>query len=268
MKLARSIEDLVHPSCVIQSSPSQIKETFISSWQTAESKARAGAPCRWPSPWLSLTVGSKNIVKMSILTIKKKACLLLLAAAARSCSSFFAPPDNCGASYRSRCDRAVKAAYSGGRCIDSSRHSPSALGKCHSPLRITPVEQLDFETGEVINSFPSIKEAARALGIPREGVSDVLNGRRKSSGGFFWCRSGDDVMPTARGSYGRVPIEQLDFETGEVINSFPSIKEAARALGIPPNCVSDVLNGRSKSSGGFFWRRSGDDVMPTARTYG
>ena len=65
------------------------------------------------------------------------------------------------------------------------------------------------------------------------------------------------------------PVEQLDFETGEVINSFPSIKEAARALGIPPNCVSDVLNGRSKSSGGFFWRRSGDDVMPTARgSYG
>ena len=97
----------------------------------------------WPcTSCLSLAVGSKTIMKMSILTMNK-ACLLLLMAA-RSCSSFFAPPDNCGASYRGRYDRQfeVRVRY-GGRCI-GSRHSPSALGKCHSPLRITPVEQLDL----------------------------------------------------------------------------------------------------------------------------
>ena len=194
----------------------------------------------WPcTSCLSLAVGSKTIMKMSILTIKKKACLLLLMAA-RSCSSFLAPPDNCGASCRSRCDRASKAAYGGGRCIESSRHSPSALGKRRSHLRITPVEQLNFETGEVINSFPSVTEAARALGIPRNRVSDVLSDGVKSGSGFFWRRSGDDAMPPAR-TYGGIPIEQVDVETGKVINVFPSSAEAARSLGIRTKSISRVV---------------------------
>ena len=131
-------------------------------------------------------------------------------------------------------------------------------------MRITPVEQLDFETGEAINSFPSVKEAARALGIPQKGVSAVLNGRSKSSGGFFWRRSGDDAMPPAR-TYGRIPIEQVDMETGKVMNVFSSTAEAARSLGIFDGSINRIVNGGIDriSYKGYLWRKVGDKkVVP------
>ena len=193
-------------------------------------------------------------MKMSILTCK--ACLLLVLAA-RSCSSFFAPPDNCGTICRSRCDSASRSVYGGGRCIES-RHS-SALVKRRSHLRITPVEQLDFETGEVMNSFPSVIEAARALGIRPTGISCVLRGVCKSSGGFFWRRAGDDAMPSTR-TYRGIPIEQVDMETGKVINVFPSAGEAARSLGIRRNAIARIVNGGIDriSYKGYLWREVGD----------
>ena len=102
-------------------------------------------------------------------------------------------------------------------------------------MRVTPVEQLDFETGEVLNLFPSVKEAEIETGNSQPNIHSVLRGRSKSAGGFFWRRAGDDALPPPT-SFS--PVEQLDFETGEVINSFPSAKQAASELGISQANIS------------------------------
>lgn len=41
-------------------------------------------------------------------------------------------------------------------------------------------------TGEFLRSFPSIKDAAEYVGVKYNGISGVLSGKAKTSGGFIW----------------------------------------------------------------------------------
>ena len=59
-------------------------------------------------------------------------------------------------------------------------------------------------------------------------------------------------------------MEQLDWESGEVLASFESLAEAKRAMGMAPNsgCIRDVCtDGGRGSANGFFWRWKGSDSM-------
>lgn len=57
-------------------------------------------------------------------------------------------------------------------------------------------------------------------------------------------------------NFGRsVSIEQIDIGTGKVINKFYSAAEAERLTGISQNNITNNTNGRSKSAGGFKWRK-------------
>ena len=48
-----------------------------------------------------------------------------------------------------------------------------------------PIQQMDYNNN-VINEFLSIDEASKKCNINRCGISDVCNGRQKTSGGFKW----------------------------------------------------------------------------------
>lgn len=53
----------------------------------------------------------------------------------------------------------------------------------------TPVHQIDLKTGEIINTFKSMSDAARANGLESNmsgQISRVAAGTRKSCGGFSW----------------------------------------------------------------------------------
>ena len=49
-----------------------------------------------------------------------------------------------------------------------------------------PVNQLHKQTGELINEFSSIGEAAKCTGITWQNIASVCKGKRKSAGGFVW----------------------------------------------------------------------------------
>ena len=49
-----------------------------------------------------------------------------------------------------------------------------------------PVNQLHKQTGELINEFSSIGEAAKCIGIAWQNIASVCKGNRKSAGGFAW----------------------------------------------------------------------------------
>ena len=135
------------------------------------------------------------------------------------------------------------------------RESPS----CLFGLPV-PVEQVDLQTGEVINTFQSQTKAARTLGIKQSRIAEVLGGKIYSCGGYFWRRAGDKAMPSQHKM-----VEQVDRRTGEVINTFLSASEAVRTLNttaINSSGISCVIHGQTKSCGGYFWRRPGDKTMP------
>ena len=56
----------------------------------------------------------------------------------------------------------------------------------------------------------------------------------------------------------KVPVRQIDVETGEVMNEFPSRAEANEFLGKKrtSSVISDCLSGRSKTAYGFKWERA------------
>ena len=131
---------------------------------------------------------------------------------------------------------------------------------------VVPVEQLDFDTGEVLNEFASQAEAARAYGMAPGTISQVLSGRAKSAGGFFWRRKGDHTkMPTPRlANPFSVAVEQVDMKTGEVINVYSSAHEAAAAIGGLHQSVLRVVNDHKDrcSYKEYFWRKAGDPSPP------
>ena len=56
-------------------------------------------------------------------------------------------------------------------------------------VQIYPVDQIDKDTGEVIASFKSIKEAERKTGFSHiDTASDPNNTKRKTAGGYLWKR--------------------------------------------------------------------------------
>ena len=48
------------------------------------------------------------------------------------------------------------------------------------------VQQIDPKSGKVVAEYPSQREAARTLNIDQKGISNVIRGKQKTSGGFIW----------------------------------------------------------------------------------
>jgi len=53
--------------------------------------------------------------------------------------------------------------------------------------------------------------------------------------------------------------------SGEVLGVFPSMAEASRRLDIRRGAISSVFTGRTKTGGGYYWRRPGDTTPPPKR---
>ena len=48
------------------------------------------------------------------------------------------------------------------------------------------VAQIDKDTNEILNVFPSTKEAERAMGATGHHIAQVCNGKRKTTYGYKW----------------------------------------------------------------------------------
>lgn len=48
------------------------------------------------------------------------------------------------------------------------------------------IQMLDKDTGEVIQSFVSMREAERQTGINEQNISNVCRGKRRTAGGYLW----------------------------------------------------------------------------------
>ncbi len=85
------------------------------------------------------------------------------------------------------------------------------------------LNQLDYETGEVVRTFSSLSEACDEFGI---SLSNICNAIEKKNG----------VMPIKklrfeyaeeRVNNTKRKVRQLDYETGELIETYNNMEEAA-----------------------------------------
>ena len=70
---------------------------------------------------------------------------------------------------------------------------------------------------------------------------------------------------TGRAGRKKIPVSKVDMTSGRIIETYPSLAEAARCNGVYGANIRKVLFGERKSSGGFFWKEE-SEVMPYDET--
>lgn len=128
-----------------------------------------------------------------------------------------------------------------------------------------PVQQINPQTGEIIEQFDSISAAERLTGASNVGM--CCSGKIGSAGGFLWKYVDESHMKKGRWCddsrfkmrerlvrhrHKDRAVLQIDPKTGIILNEFPSIRAAETASGATN--VSGVCRGIRKQSGGFSWR--------------
>lgn len=115
-----------------------------------------------------------------------------------------------------------------------------------------PIVQLDLD-GNVIKEFNMISEAVSELGIIFSSISDVLNGKNITAGGFKWKYSDNSKNHKIREDSVKKEVYQLTLD-GQIIKIFKSGKEAANEIGIPSTSICKCANGQQRTAGGFKWK--------------
>lgn len=124
------------------------------------------------------------------------------------------------------------------------------------------VSQYSLE-GKRVETFPSIKTAGLITGIPDTNIVQVLKDRQVSSGGFVWAygkKGRVDVAAIRRDNLERrnkivgQKVSQYNLK-GKRIETYFTVAEAARKVGISSGDIVSVLKGRQRTAGGFIWKK-------------
>jgi hypothetical protein len=102
------------------------------------------------------------------------------------------------------------------------------------------------------------------MGLSSVGdISEVLNGKTRTAGGYFWRPKGSLSLP--REDLNSKPVEKICMETKQILESFSSIVQAAKSVNESPSSICHVLAGRQRTCYGYFWRRKGSKSTPPPR---
>lgn len=131
----------------------------------------------------------------------------------------------------------------------------------------TIIRQYDIN-GTFLKEYNTLSESSNAVGVSASSIQKCVNGQRKTAGGYIWIREKRsdqpldkiDVLNTAKkdstytpGENSCKPVAKININTGEIVEVFPSIKSAAQSVGINSSGIRDVLKGKQKTAGGYFW---------------
>jgi len=123
------------------------------------------------------------------------------------------------------------------------------------------VYQFDVNTLKILKKFESIRMAEKEI-CRKNGVQDCIEGEQKTCGGYYWQRVDDTINGKYIGKtkdkflpYLRA-VEQLDKNTGEVLNSFISTADASEFLGFKRsnNRICVALKDINRIAHGYKWR--------------
>jgi hypothetical protein len=122
--------------------------------------------------------------------------------------------------------------------------------------------------GKFVREYFSIREAGRDLKINAKLIMACLKGESKLAADCQWFYRADpnfddgifdiasitpsipSIQSTARASK---PIDQYDRE-GKFIREFPSVTEAAKAVGVSPGAISFSMQKPNRTAAGYIWK--------------
>lgn len=146
---------------------------------------------------------------------------------------------------------------------DCNRHRRSPLRRTiemGNEARMVAVIAINMNTGEEL-SFISQHEASRKLGVSQQHIWGVLNGWRRSAGGYYF-KYADVDREKARSPHRypkRIkPIKAICMrDASEYI--FKTKQEASEELGVSYYIITKILNGQMKQSRGYSFEYIEED---------
>lgn len=116
--------------------------------------------------------------------------------------------------------------------------------------------QYDF-LGRKEKEYESIKQAERELGYKANSIIQCLKLRQKGCNKKYFIYKDEDqeeylkqLINMSNNTF--KPVIQLDLE-GNIINCFPTSKDAFQQTGVPSASISACCNGRAKTGHGYKW---------------
>ncbi len=120
-----------------------------------------------------------------------------------------------------------------------------------------PINKYEL-SGKYICTFPSIASAKASIdGCDGEAISAAVNPNRQgdTAYGFLWRYDSGNHSDIAPHRYKvQRAVQQIDIETGAIINEYKSMSEAARAFNSYPKYIAQVCRGERASWQGYKWR--------------
>lgn len=109
--------------------------------------------------------------------------------------------------------------------------------------------------GEFIARYNSIKDASEKTNISRGNISSVCTGARNTCGGFQFRYENNfrNISATLIRKPSMKSVIMLK-KTGEKIKQYNSIKEASIMNKISASSISEVINKKRKTAGGYKWK--------------
>ena len=106
--------------------------------------------------------------------------------------------------------------------------------------------------GTFVKKWNSAKEAGSELGIDPGDISRCCKGTKKTAGGYLWSNKLEEINTRLHVHANASTIVQLT-PNKEYVNTYPSINNASKAVGVSPGSISQCAQGLSKTGGGFIW---------------
>ena len=123
------------------------------------------------------------------------------------------------------------------------------------PRCTKPIIQCDLE-GNFIKRFDSITDIENELGISHTNVVMCARGKQKSASGYIFVYEKDfpikDVESRQKRKKGR-KVAKVDKNTGEILEVYDRMTDAARELGGSHKMIHKVLDDPNKTAYGFKW---------------
>lgn len=116
--------------------------------------------------------------------------------------------------------------------------------------------------GRKVASYPSLLDAQIASGAHTNAIRLVLKGKYKSAKGYFWKKGyGKENIDLSTYKWGNAAMAATQSKKvkqytlgGKYIQSFASVKAAAKYMGVNSTTMSGACTGYQKTCGGFKWQ--------------
>ena len=111
------------------------------------------------------------------------------------------------------------------------------------------------EKGELLNSFPSITNAAKSVNVDPSVINKCCHGQKQSAAGFFWSFDPTKKFsPRHLTTWKSYKVGKYTLE-GEFICEYPSLKAAIESLNKKQTrCIKECCEGKRKNMYGYIWK--------------